>query len=53
MIHALLAAIPSPSSGSVHIGPVRLNAYGLMIALGVIVAVRIAGRRAEIGRAHV
>jgi len=47
MINALLAAIPSPSSGSVHIGPLRLNAYGLMIALGVIVAVRIAGRRAE------
>ncbi|MEY3589262.1 MAG: hypothetical protein RJA47_1858 [Actinomycetota bacterium] len=47
MIHALLAAIPSPSSGSISIGPLRLNAYGLMIALGVIVAVRIAGRRAE------
>ena len=47
MIHTLFAAIPSPSSGSVHIGPLRLNAYGLMIALGVIVAVRIAGRRAE------
>ena len=47
MMHALLAAIPSPSSGSIHIGPLRLNAYGLMIALGVIVAVRIAGRRAE------
>lgn len=47
MIHTLLAAIPSPSSGSISIGPLRLNAYGLMIALGVIVAVRIAGRRAE------
>mgnify|MGYP003338234886 FL=1 len=47
MINALLAAIPSPSSGSIHIGPLRLNAYGLMIALGAIVAVRIAGRRAE------
>ena len=47
MLHSLLGAIPSPSSGSVHIGPLRLNAYGLMIALGVIVAVRIAGRRAE------
>lgn len=47
MIHALLAAIPSPSSGSISLGPLRLNAYGLMIALGVIVAVRIAGRRAE------
>ena len=47
MLHSLLSAIPSPSSGSVQIGPLRLNAYGLMIALGVIVAVRIAGRRAE------
>ena len=44
---ALIASIPSPTSGSIHIGPLRLNAYGLMIALGVIVAVRIAGRRAE------
>lgn len=41
------ASIPSPSSGSIELGPLRLNAYGLMIALGVIVAVRIAGRRAE------
>lgn len=44
---ALLAAIPSPSSGTLEIGPVNLNAYGLMIALGVVVAVRIAGKRAE------
>ena len=43
----LLGVIPSPSSGSVHLGPLRLNAYGLMIAIGVIAAVRIAGRRAE------
>jgi len=41
------ASIPSPSSGSIELGPLRLNAYGLMIALGVVVAVRIAGRRAE------
>lgn len=47
ILSALLGAIPSPSSGSIHLGPVRLNAYGLMIAIGVIVAVRIAGRRAE------
>ena len=46
-IEFLLGVIPSPSSGSIHLGPLRLNAYGLMIALGVIVAVRIAGRRAE------
>lgn len=43
----LIGVIPSPSSGSIHLGPLRLNAYGLMIAIGVIVAVRIAGRRAE------
>ena len=42
------ASIPSPSSGSIELGPLRLNAYGLMIALGVVVAVRIAGRRAEV-----
>ena len=47
MLSAILASIPSPSSGSLHLGPLRLNAYGLMIALGVIVAIRIAGRRAE------
>ena len=46
-IAAVIASIPSPSSGSIHLGSLRLNAYGLMIALGVIVAVRIAGRRAE------
>ncbi|MFY8238891.1 MAG: prolipoprotein diacylglyceryl transferase [Ilumatobacteraceae bacterium] len=43
----LLGAIPSPSSGSIQLGPIKMNAYGLMIALGVIVAVRIAGRRAQ------
>jgi prolipoprotein diacylglyceryl transferase len=44
---SVFAAIPSPSSGTLEIGPVNLNAYGLMIALGVVVAVRIAGKRAE------
>lgn len=47
MTGALLASIPSPSTGSLHLGPLRLNAYGLMIALGVIAAVRVTGRRAE------
>ena len=48
MTHSFLfGIIPSPSSGSIHLGPLRLNAYGLMIAIGVIAAVRIAGRRAE------
>ena len=47
MIHILLAAIPSPSTGSIHLGPLRLNAYGLMIGLGVVVAVRITSHRAS------
>ena len=42
-----LASIPSPSSGSLHLGPLKLNAYGAMIALGVMVAVWLAGRRME------
>ena len=44
---ALLASIPSPSSGSISIGPLSLNAYGLMIALGVVAAVWLFGRRLE------
>lgn len=44
---SLFAAIPSPSSGSIELGPLRLNAYGLMIAAGVVAAVWIAGRRLE------
>jgi prolipoprotein diacylglyceryl transferase len=41
------ATIPSPSSGSLHIGPLALNAYGLMIALGVVAAIWLMGRRLE------
>jgi prolipoprotein diacylglyceryl transferase len=44
---ALLASIPSPSSGTISIGPLELRAYGLMIAIGVIVAVWVAGKRFE------
>jgi len=42
-----LASIPSPSSGSLEIGPLRLNAYGLMIALGAVAATWLVGRRLE------
>jgi prolipoprotein diacylglyceryl transferase len=42
-----LAAISSPSSNALELGPLRLNAYGLMIALGVILGVRIAGKALE------
>ncbi len=43
----IVASIPSPSSGTLSIGPLRLTAYGLMIALGIIAAVWLAGRRLE------
>lgn len=46
-----LASIPSPRSGTLSIGPIRLTAYGLMIALGVVAAVWLAGRRLERSRA--
>ena len=41
----LLASIPSPHSGAIHLGPLQLRAYGFMIALGVIAAVWLLGRR--------
>lgn len=40
-----LASIPSPSSNAIHLGPFQLRAYGLAIAVGVIVAVLFAQRR--------
>ena len=42
---ALLASLPSPSFKSLHIGPVQLRIYGLMIAMGVVAAVWLAERR--------
>ena len=43
----MLATIPSPSFNSIYIGPLSLNLYGLMIALGVVAAVWLLGRRLE------
>ena len=43
----LLSSIPSPGSGSLHLGPLQLRAYGLMIALGVLAGASLAGRRYE------
>lgn len=42
---AVVASIPSPSSGSVSLGPLDLRGYGVMIALGVVAAVWLAQRR--------
>jgi len=41
----LLASIPSPSSGEVHIGGVALHAYGVMLLLGILAAVALTGVR--------
>lgn len=41
----LLASIPSPSSGVLHVGPFPLRAYAAAILLGVVVAVVIGERR--------
>ncbi len=43
----LFGSIPGPSSNAIHIGPFQLRAYGLMIALGVIAASWLFGRRLE------
>jgi prolipoprotein diacylglyceryl transferase len=40
-----LAAIPSPSDSVLHVGPLPLHLYGLILAVAVIVAARIAERR--------
>ncbi|MFM8304479.1 MAG: prolipoprotein diacylglyceryl transferase [Actinomycetota bacterium] len=36
----LVASIPSPSDATIGIGPLSVHVYGLLIALGVVVAVR-------------
>jgi phosphatidylglycerol---prolipoprotein diacylglyceryl transferase len=41
----MVAYIPSPKHGIFHIGPLPLHAYGLMLAIGVLVATRVAERR--------
>lgn len=43
----MLLSIPSPSSGELHLGPLKVHYYGLMIALGVVAAVWLAGKRWE------
>ena len=42
----MVAYLPSPSQAFIQLGPLRLTAYGLMIALGVMAAVELSRRRA-------
>jgi len=44
---AIIGSLPSPSAEGFKLGPLNLRAYGLMIALGVIVAVWLFGRQLE------
>ncbi len=41
----IMASIPSPSEGVVHLGPLPLRGYAMCIALGVVTAVLLAERR--------
>lgn len=41
----ILSSIPSPGSNSFELGPLTFNAYGLMIALGVMAAVTLSSKR--------
>ena len=45
MLQNVIAAIPAPPGGAIHIGPLQVRAYGLMIGLGVIGGVWFAQRR--------
>jgi prolipoprotein diacylglyceryl transferase len=45
VLASMLAAIPSPGRDSIDIGPLHLRAYGVVIALGVYVAIRWARAR--------
>ena len=40
-----LASIPSPSSGSIDVGPLELHAYGVMLLLGILAATWLTGVR--------
>ena len=44
-MHSLLASIPSPPRNALHVGPLQLHFYGLIIALGVVAAASLADRR--------
>jgi prolipoprotein diacylglyceryl transferase len=43
-VSGLLASIPSPSDSVIELGPLTLRAYGLMLLLGILVAVYVAGK---------
>jgi prolipoprotein diacylglyceryl transferase len=42
---SVLASIPSPSSGTLEIGPLTIHMYGLMLLAGIAACIYITGRR--------
>jgi prolipoprotein diacylglyceryl transferase len=43
-VSGLLVSIPSPSDNVIELGPLTLRAYGLMLLLGILAAVYVAGK---------
>jgi prolipoprotein diacylglyceryl transferase len=41
----IVGSIPSPSDGTLHLGPLPIHVYGLLLAIGVVVAARFAEKR--------
>jgi prolipoprotein diacylglyceryl transferase len=44
-VPSLLASIPSPSSGELHLGPLTLHLYGLTLLVAIIACIWLTGRR--------
>jgi prolipoprotein diacylglyceryl transferase len=44
-VSAVLASIPSPSTGVYHVGPLTIHMYGLMLLLGIAACLWLTGRR--------
>jgi prolipoprotein diacylglyceryl transferase len=44
-MNTILASIPSPSDNVIEVGPLTIHYYGILIAIGVIVAVLVTKRR--------
>ena len=47
----VIASLPSPSRGIYYFGPLPLHAYGLALAVGILVAARV-GQRRWVARGH-
>jgi prolipoprotein diacylglyceryl transferase len=45
MVGTLLGSIPSPSSGTVSIGPLTIHMYGVMLLLGIFACIALTGYR--------